>query len=250
MAGFCYFIEGDLKSINLEKIAELGLAYAFDSAPACRESGMQNPSNSRGLFFADSRRLGDLAPGYYPDLQEWREMPTVEGRPRLFIGYWNDHKPTPKDLQREKLVDGLMVKLGDGLMWQVPEICEYSELVKEWECRLPSYLDFDMSGKVIKGRPVGDYLRLWDAVAPLASRIMESEAAGQESDVTDQELADAVALLLGANYAVTFPELSVLRLLTDTGDMALILAAACKKKKLLSWLDVQKKSEYPPTSTG
>lgn len=242
MSGFCYFIEGDLKSVDQKKITELGLGYAFDANPTCRELTGTTPSGHRGLLFGDTKRLGDLTPGYHPDIQVWREMPAVEGRPRLFIGYWKDHKPGPKDLQREQLVDGLLVKLGDGEMWQIPEIREYNEQSSQWECRLPSYLDFNATGRVIKGRPLAAYQELWDATAPLGSLLLEG------GTTTDEDLAECAAKLLTANYAVSLIELLVLQLLTDGGDLSLIVMAACKKAKLMSWLNtVQKKSEFQPT---
>lgn len=245
MAGFCYFAECDLATLDHAKIVEWGLGYALESAPACRQSAMQTPTGHKGVFFGDSKRLGDLTPGYYPDEQEWRELPTVAGRPKIFVGYWRDRKPGPKDLTREKLVDGLLVKLADGNMWQVPEIREYSEASQQWECRLPCYLDFDQAGKLVRGRPLAQYQALWDATAPLGTRLFENDT------VTDQELADCAASLLGANYAVAFPELVVLDVLTDAGDLSLIVMAACKKAKLLAWMEsLQKKSESPPTSTG
>ena len=251
MAGFCYFVEGDLKSLDLQTIEGLSLSYAFDSAPACRESAGKTPSGNRGLFFADSNRLGELMPGYYPDKQTWREMPTVEGQPRLFVGYWNDAKPTPQDLAREKPVDGLMVKLADGNMWQVPEVRNYNEQTNEWECRLPCYLDYDMSGKIKRGLPMAEYSLLWDATAPLGSELFDAEVEGRAPEVDDQQMADCVAALLQANYAVSFPELVVLGVLTDTGDLAFIVMAACKKDKLLLWMDtLQKKSGSPLTLTG
>lgn len=247
MAGFLYIIEGERKAVSLAEIAELGLGYAFDGSPTCCES--QSPSGVRGLCIADSSRLGDRVPGYYPQEQTWRELPAVAGRPRIWVGLWNAEKPTATSLQRGKMVNGLVVHLADGDRWQVPEVrCHDGQ---QWECRLPCYLDYDSDGKLKRGEPLLDYRALWESTSSIASALFAAETDGSRAEVTDQEMVDCAVSLLQANYAVSFPELVLLNTLSDGGDTALIVMAACRKDRLLGWVDLlQKKSESPATLIG
>lgn len=64
---------------------------------------------------------------YDATAQTWIEAPPDGELPagRYWLGYANNAKPRPEDLQRRELVDGEPCELCDGMVWVVP-CCEYA----------------------------------------------------------------------------------------------------------------------------
>ena len=250
MSGFVYFVETKQKSLDLDGIRELGLGYAFESSPECSEALGDTPTGGRGLFFADHERLGEMRAGYAPDEQSWRDLPNLEGQPRRAIGFWKHRRPTPNDLQRKQTATGLLVRLNDDEMWQIPTVRKWDEQSNEWLCDLPCLYDYDSQGKLCRGQAIEKYRHLWDITAPIASLLFAAETDPEAEEVTDDQAAEAAVELLKANYLVDLPELVVLDVLAK-GSLALIVNAAVMKDRLLEWIDtLQKKSDDPSTSTG
>ncbi len=250
MAGFVYFVETKHKSLDLDGIRELRLGYAFESTPECSEALGDTPTGGKGLFFADHERLGKMRAGYAPEEQTWRDLPDLEGQPRRAIGFWKEHRPTPKDLQRKQTAPGLLVRLGDDEMWQIPTVRKWDEQANEWRCDLPCLYDYDKKGKLCQGQAIEKYRHLWDITAPIASLLFAAETDPDAEVVSDDQAAEVAVELLKANYLVDLPELVVLDALGE-GSLALIVNAAVMKDRLLEWIDtLQKKSEGPSTPTG
>lgn len=245
-SSFLYFWSGGPPSINADKITEFGLDYALAGASIeTRQVNSNSPSGSPGLVFCDSKRMGGRVAGCDMDAQTWRKMPDVEGRPELWVGHWNDAKPGPGDLQRGNVLGGLSAMLADGNRWIVPKVRHYDETLQVWQSDLPAYLDYDSTGKIIRGQPLEKYRQLYEDTAALA----DAELSGEPVD--EQTLYRAVFALLGANYVVSMPELVLLGALADDDSLSLVALTSCRYDKLLDWIDtLQKKTDSPTTLNG
>lgn len=249
MSGFLYIKRGDQRPVDDEAIAALGLSYAFEHDRQLANCAVNenNPSGVPSMLFADERRHKRPA-SYLKDEQTWRKMPAFEGRPELWLGYWNESKPTPADLARAQQVHGPSIRLADGNQWQVPIVRRLDPATQAWESRLPAYLDFDDTGHPVRGKPINGYAYLWDLTTPLVDARFAADAA-EEPEVAAQSVWKAAVGLLQANYVVDLPELVMLQALSDD-DLAIIIAVACRYETLLTWLDMQKKSESPAEASG
>jgi hypothetical protein len=239
-----YFRSGDQRTLTKEGVAKLGLAYAFPAGVQCVQVNSNSPSKSQGLVFADPARHEGKRVGYFPDQQTWRKLPTIEGRPELWVGYWNDAKPGPIALRRLQLVRGPQIKLADGNAWQIPIVRHFDDAAQQWESDLPAYFDYDETGRVIKGPPRDEYVALWDATAPLADQLLDG------STLEEQAIFQAVEALLQANYVVALPELLFIRALADNELIASICMVATRYKTFLEWCESAKKNSPPEEPSG
>lgn len=245
-----YFRSGDQRTLTKEGVAKLRLAYAFPAGIQCVQVNSNSPSKSQGLVFADPARHEGKRVGYFPDQQTWRKLPTVEGRPELWVGYWNDAKPGPGDLRRRELLRGPQLKLTDGQAWQIPIVRHFDDASQQWESDLPALLDIDDAGKLIKGTPLKEYSHLWDVTTPLADTQFANDSEISSREVTEEQVVTAVVALLQANYVVALPELIAIGALQEA-DLAMIALASCRYEALIGWLNtIQKKSSVPSTPSG
>lgn len=245
MAGFLYFRAGGQQKVTLEQAQAWGLGYTFDGSCAGCACNANNPSEQPGYVFADVRRQNGKAIGIYGDQQTWRKLPTVEGRPELWLGYWNDAKPTPDCLKRATLLNGPKILLADGNKWQIPIVRHFDDSLSAWQSDLPAYLDYDESGKVVRGTPLEQYRTLWELTTPLA----ESEVEGKPLD--EGAMYTAIVALLQANYVVDLPELVALHALADDDSLALVTMTSCRYHQLVDWIDtLQKKTDSPSEASG
>lgn len=247
MAGFCYFLETQDSSISRETIEEVGLGYAFENSPECSESLAETPTGSHGVFFADHVRLGEgMRAGYFPDEQEWLVIPATD--PKIAVGYWSKHKPSPEDLMRESPLPGLAVKLADENFWTVPTVRKPTG--QEWHCELPCRLTLNEQGRLVSGTPLSKYQRLWEITEPVAKRMLEADTHKGEP-LSDEQAASIAVELLQANYVIDVPELVLLNALATDGSLGIVCSVAVMKDRLLSWIDtLQKKSNDQQTDTG
>ena len=249
MSGFLYFKSGDQRPVTKDGIAALGLAYAFTGSIGTRPCNL-GPSKKPGLVFADDKRHEGKTLGFYPDQQTWRKMPTVEGRPELWVGYWNDAKPTPADLVRADARPGeALILLGDGNQWLVPTLTEFDPETKTGECELPCLLDFDEDGALHKTTPTGKWAALWDLVHPVAVKLcFPGDGAAEPSDAEVQQAAFA---LLAANYVVSMVELATLGALRADETFERIVMVSCRGRWLIQAIDaLSKKNNLPAVNTS
>lgn len=240
MAGFLYYRAGNQQPVSIEKAREWGLSYAFPASCEGRQVNHNSATGSVGYVFCDASRHTKAA-GMY-DGQTWRKMPAVEGRPELWVGYYNDAKPGPADLERSPMLAvDLSIRLADGHSWKIPKVRHFDDQMQQWECSLPSLLDYDERGKLYPAKPLQQYQHLWDITAPIANAMIV-KAEGVPS-VSDQDVQDCAIALLQANYVVDVPELVAIGALSTSDSFASIVMAACRGKELLEWLDmIQKKA--------
>lgn len=249
MAGFVYFRSGDTRSVDLDAVRSWGLGYAFNQVE-CRQTNDKSPSGKPGLAFADPERIKPRATGVDMSAQTWRRLTFNPNGPELFVGYWNDAKPTPADLARPNMLHGDSVLLADDHRWQIPKVRRFDEAIPGFSCALPSYWDLDDKGNPKAGAVLAAYRHLWDATAPYASRKFEAEIEDDAVPPTDAELLRCVAELLKANYVVDLPELVLIQALSSEENTALVPLSAVDFFELWKWTASQKKTESPPTADG
>lgn len=243
MAGFLYFTPTSM-SPSLGKVREWGLGYAFASPPLCREVQGATPNGEKGYVFGDSKRVGDrvkLGEG-----QTWRKIPGREGMQEVWVGYWNDAKPTPADLARSEQLAGYALKLADGNEWQVPVVRAYDVDAGLVVPLLPTLYDLDDKGQLTKGEIAAAHRWLWDLTEPAWKAMIV------EGDMSDQAMLSIAAKLIGANYAVDVVELAaMLQVFSPQLSPCGIVALALDYTTWKEWADAKKKSlSQPPTEDG
>lgn len=126
MAGIMVYIPGSASRSDFEP---LGLGSLLESGvtPIGFEVS-KGPDGGKGMLFGfDSPWLPrDTPTAYDPGSQTWRPA-TVDGDlacGRYHVGYVNEQKPRPDNLQRRMLQDGEPVELDDHGVWVIP-IAEY-----------------------------------------------------------------------------------------------------------------------------
>lgn len=252
--GFLYYRAGDQRTLTREGVAKLGLAYAFPGGIQCVQVNANSPSKSQGIVFADPARHEGKRVGYFPDQQTWRKLPTVEGRPELWVGYWNDAKPGPSDLERPNMLPGeVAMTLGDGKQWVIPTLTEFDPETRSGECKLPAPLDYDDDGNLFTTSPVGEYGELWDAIHPVAlgACFGSNEPDSEIKDASDAQLRSAAIRLLRTNYVVDMPELITLGCFRRDTTFRTIVIASCRGEWLMEAInELSKKNDDQTPAAG
>lgn len=160
--------------------------------------------------------------GYYPDEQAWTDCGAY------WLGRHRDVIPRAETLQRETLIRGYDVELGDGEIWQCPVI--------RWPnktANLPRAMGVDAAGKYVETlRPQ------WDWAWKLASNIWDVYFLDKGGDVTDATMFDWGAQCLSINYRVGPQECTALGLL-DTDIVARVLKAAVADPLIQEYLEAE-----------
>lgn len=244
MAGFLYHIAGEQRPPAPAKIDAWGLRYAFpDGSPTHRAVMSSSPSGKSGSIIADDARQSEKDVGYYPDQQTWEKLPAIEGRPELWIGFWNDAPPRPDDLRRSPLIEGIVsYQAGDGCRWIVPTLVELDD-AGAGDCILPA------TERLRDGEYRFELLppmaKLWEIVHPVALGLCGFAASPPAADVK----AAAIALL-AANYVLDRPELAVLGALANDDRYERIVMASCRGQWMLEAIraagEGEKKTDGPP----
>lgn len=213
---FLYFIADATAPPSLKALQELGLGYAFDTNPFVRQVS-DGPNGGHGHlaiaperfrilgeFREDGTRGPDaeLKKAYSPDpkQQTWVEAPL----PGVWIGWWNDHLPSPESLQRAELVNGYALEMCDGQTWRFAAVCEADEETGERVCQLPCHYRMTPQRTLVPGEPLERVRWLWE----------NTEAAWQAmvngANQTKDNTVELVGKLLMANYYASDIELGAL----------------------------------------
>jgi hypothetical protein len=196
-----YYIPG-LRSVGHDQIVAAGLGYAFPAgAPWARVPTANGPDGGGGIVVRVGAGHGT---GYYPDRQTWTKAP---GDATWWIGV--DGETLPEDLLREEVIDGHLVKLGDGNEWLIPTARSFGR-----GSILPESMVLGPDGETWVGEP----LKRFAQISTRAERV-ELAFRGDLPDDAEpldmgQEGVDIVVGALSFNYRISALEVSVLRLLT------------------------------------
>ena len=192
---------------------------------AVRQNG---PDGSSGQLIIVTPPSGIPEPfriGYYRDEQTWIE---AKG---CWIGYFNEHLPTPEDLSREFLVSGEEHILGDGNVWICPIIRRRGIMA------LPSSWGVDPKTGDFRAKILPEYDSAWEV-----ARIAWDVIAGRETLKLSQALKLCVDAV-GINYRIGPVESSLLQLFDNT-NFEKVLGAAIDQQFLQEVLgsEAQKKT--------
>lgn len=105
---------GDLAAVGLSDLAANAFPRNVDR--------LRGPDGGNGVIFGWPVN-GALCPlSFQPDEQTWIPAVAFGGLEagRYMVGFWNDRRPTPGELQRPRFIAGNLVALGDGNEWSVP----------------------------------------------------------------------------------------------------------------------------------
>lgn len=177
------------------------------------------------------------APGYYPKQHTWEQIPGTGA----WIGHDPHALPAPEDLERDQIISGYLLPLGDGHDWACPVIRLHMGQVN-----LPDVWRM-VQGQIVKQiKP--DWQWAWD----LSGEIWDSHVNKQDPTVETAFL--WCSKLLGINYRVGPVETSILGLL-GRDELPGILRAANHGPFIASITAELKKNvpespvETPSTST-
>ena len=219
---FLYFLPGEPKVPDRERIAAAGLQYAFDDLDEMVPgtiSGNGGPDGNPGVVIAAKRTAGRV--GYYPDVQTWQQIPGSEA----WIGYVTAEPPKPADLLRSKPIAGHEVELGDGQRWLVPIASQATEKEGEYAgnvCALTVGLMRDSDGRWVRGEVADKHKSLWDLAEPCWDALVR----GTEGPLRDSLPAqgEAAVAVLSGNYRLSDTEVDLLGLLDDKNVTEILLA--------------------------
>ena len=146
---------------SLEKIKELGLGYAFESAVSVSQV-LKGPDDGKGVSIGIDPVSAKVST---KDEQEWEKHQTVEG---CWIGY-------PKDIEPEKLKRQSWQDIPSYTFrgWTVPIARMWSTTTLA-TCTLPKRLDFK-SGEFCPGPVVDRYKRLGEIGEQIVETILSEE---------------------------------------------------------------------------
>jgi hypothetical protein len=166
-----------------------------------------------------------------PKKQTWRVWSHFkEGdveRGTLWVGYWNDRRPGPADLVRDRLwptvetarmADGndwlLPVLRFHGGVWVGPNQFAYSD-AGEWELEMePRYAPIAARGERLFQTLMAVPDDRWSALEPEMQEVYP-KASDVENPMDKLEVAALICDALALNYCVSGPEVAMLGLLTD-----------------------------------
>lgn len=198
---FLYYLPG-ANGITLSHLVDHGLGYAFDRVAEIQTRVVKGPDDRQGILVGRKDGWPDgLDFAVHAESQTWRRIPGSEA----WVGVYNDHRPGPEDLRRERRLGGYPAELGDGNTWIIPVARE----PETGEPLLPCELDLDTDGRFRPGPVVPDWAYLWKIACTVY------EACDLARDTAAVEFADSVtmaAAVLRANYYVGVAECVLLKL--------------------------------------
>lgn len=245
MPGFIYYIPQSMtqgRQPNPQMMRDVGLGYALDGKQFAHREVLKGPDGTKGAVIAgpgtDSHEVG-----YYPDKQTWRRIP---GKHDVWVGYYTDDPPKPRDLARARQLDGHYVRIpDDGGEWLIPRAVRIGA-----GCVLPRVSDLDEDGNWSQSKVREKYRDLWDLAMKWQDALTEYYAALEvkaehptiRCDSTDEH--ETATVCLQTNYHIGRVEAVMLELI-GTDSIPEIIYALLDVRTML---DDQKKTTVEQSS--
>jgi hypothetical protein len=186
------------------------------------------------LVTFDAPGLPDTPRSIEPTTQTWLPAP-IDGdlaKGRYWLGFVNDAKPTPEELQRRDQIDGEPVKLADGNYWTIPigEFC-------------PKRLTFDPDTGAEVAVPLDRHKQFTDIANEVFEHFMSDDfhaIAKQKHVITIPNGLKFAGMALSKNYRLNPFAVDVLQLIGqhEAFDVARVAAGMSLLERILA----QKKS--------
>ncbi len=223
-----YFLPRATDALRATIIAR-GLGHVFDDVAdgeisSCEVIGTGPDGKSPGFVVAANsvpitNAAGDLVPGkpprecqYKAERQSWQPLP---GESDVWIGTASGEPPTPREMQRRRLIAGATIQLGDGADWQIPELRRPDD-----GSSLPHAFRFDDAGKVHQTLD-GRYREIWER-SELAIEAFTAPVLN-----TNESIEWAIPLAIDAlalNYRFARGEQNALALVTSSNWVSVLAA--------------------------
>lgn len=156
----------------------------------------------------------------------------------LFLGLDRRYRPGPESLQRDRLISGYEVELGDGEIWTAP-------IIRKWDDTGTVVPNVPMSMGI---SPAGDFsAQVRPDVAwswQLACDLWDARA---RRGMTNGEMLDGGTRFLGLNYRLGPHEAYALGLF-DTDNLTKTIEAALDLPSIEAWCDAQEQKKSPLTA--
>lgn len=220
---FVYFLP-DRQHVTAAELVQLGLGHAFGQQSGASPQAAfttrevyQGPEGKTGLVVSTD----DGALAYKPDVQTWRK----HWADPYWCGYWNESPPTPDELQRPVLIDGVPLVLEDGRTWLAPRAREFHDMDGQLLADTPLPRKFEcVEGVWVPGEVKQPWRKLWD----LALAFTETVASDDDGSTLQFRFDDAdqlAILCLQTNYRVAALEVDQLGIYSEQVRHALIRVA-------------------------
>jgi hypothetical protein len=232
-----YFIEGcDVGSQPLYE--SLGLGYALAPSAPYRAAST-GPGGEAGIVV--SRSVDGM--GFYPDQQVWHDFGScgvqdgsavATGRRRVWVGWFRDRPPAPRDLLSDVAIAGHETKLFDDQQWSVPIAVRCDE--GQFASAVPSSFGMSPDGQWRTGAVKPRYQRLWEIAQQFWDAWAVASPTADGAILRIGNLSDLASEVLSVNYRATRREVAALGLLDSRGETALaILRAAIDWPTYVAW---------------
>lgn len=167
--------------------------------------------------------------GYHPDEQEWVNCGV------FWLGTVKHCRPTPSSLQREKLVSGYEVELGDGNVWFAPTIRQWDADDQTITANLPMNIGIQPDGK-FAASICRDVAWAWDLACSMLDK---------SSTIVDR--LQAATKFIGLNYRIGDHEANALGLF-DTANVVTVIEAALDGPAVERWVNLEAEKKNQQTA--
>lgn len=234
MKRFVYFIPNCQGSPTHQICAEVGLAHAFPAGCSIAACGtFDGPGDTGGQILAHG---GDGAVEFNRATQIWMKI-----NDRAWLGMAKDPRmrPGPDELQIDGgLIDGHMVRLGDGREWIVPII-----RFANGDTRLPRVL------KIVNGEAVYMVREQCRPLFNFSRFVVEASIEGEGGNIPPAQVLWFASSALALNYRVSEYEISALELI-DTLNLPRMCDAAVDGPAFRAMLEEFEKKKTEPSVSG
>lgn len=236
MSGMLYYYRGIVGKPSDENLKSCGLSGQAVKTVRGVEDFADHSQGS--IFTINGKCDNDLEVGFYPDRQEWMDIPDT----KLSIGYDTKNRPVPNDFLKKDYIDGHKVKLGDEHEWTIPLARKFQE-----GCVLPKTHMMIKAGELVEV-PVKKYVKLGDLADKLQGllpALFGKESKGDLSFIsTDLKIFNVCVEILQTNYNLDFREISILQLLNSDNRIK-ILTSVVDAQSIEKWMseELEKKKD-------
>ncbi len=221
MSGLLYYLSGARAKPTDAELIEVGLAGQVVGGLCPTEIFLDN---TRGIVFTIKGRYStDLKIGFYHDEQVWTNIPEKNGNQgRLWVGYYKNNKPKPKDFLRKDYIKGTEIILGDGNSWEIPIAISFENNL----CTLPKSIVQYREDSEPEYVVIGKFLDL-KIIADKMAELFGLFDNGKRDELRDfykyfKNQMPVCAKILSYNYNVSLIEISVLGLFTTDNTLAIM----------------------------
>jgi len=222
MKSFLYFQRGGPQIFSREHLKGTPIESTLADVHRLMSRATLNGPEDCGAGVVFCPQCDEMTIGFFPDKQTWQKIP---GQESLWVGFFNDAIPGETDLQRDLMLGGHKVRLGDEeTEWLIPAARRFSfkteNDIPEWFIALPCVDKLTSDGTWLPTEPRKKYAAVWQIACAYWDIYCGS--------ITPQydQLRNMAVVALQCNYRVGPVECSMLGII-DRTSCTDILQALC-----------------------